>query len=139
VLHDWLEQVRDRILEELAEPCTTLDDDWAILTHFIERTGEDDDLAGMTLSQFSGFGGGTDRLNLSTLHSAKGREFDLVVLFGMDDGRIPRYGASEGDVLEARRLFYVGFTRAKREVHIMHTQHNRSPFVTELWERLQEE
>lgn len=138
VLHHWLDRMRAGVLNELARGCKTLDDDWVILARFMERTGGDDGLAGMTLSQFSGFGDGGDRLNLSTLHSAKGREFDLVVLFGMDHGRIPRFGASESGVLEGRRLFYVGFTRAKREVHIMYTEQNASPFVTELWERLQD-
>jgi len=55
----------------------------------------------------------------------------------MDNGRVPRRGASESEVLEARRLFYVGFTRAKREVHIMYTEDVASPFVSELWRRLQ--
>jgi superfamily I DNA/RNA helicase len=39
---------------------------------------------------FAGNGGGRDRLNLSTLHSAKGREFRIVILFAIDAGRIPR-------------------------------------------------
>ena len=93
----------------------------------------------MTLGQFSGLGDGGDHLNLSTLHSSKGREFDLVVLFGMDAGRVPRYRATEADVLESRRLFYVGFTRARRAVQVMYTKHKVSPFVRELWNRLNEE
>ena len=90
----------------------------------------------MTLGQFSGLGDGGDRLNLSTLHSSKGREFDLVVLFGMDDGQLPRHRSTQAAILEARRLFYVGFTRAKRKVHIQYTKHKVSPFVGELRDRL---
>ena len=56
----------------------------------------DGDVTDMTLGLFSGFGEGNDRINLSTLHSAKGREFVVVVLFGMDDGRIPRRNTSLG-------------------------------------------
>ena len=77
-------------------------------------------------------------VNLSTLHSAKGREFETVVLFGMDDGRVPRKKAGQVERRESRRSFYVGFTRAKRELHMMYSQGNPSPFVLEVQERLQE-
>ena len=92
----------------------------------------------LTLGQFSGYGEGNDCLNLSTLHSAKGREFTVVVLFGMDDGRIPWTNTGPKQRQESRRLFYVGFTRAKRELHIMHTGGNPSPFVLEVQNRLEE-
>ena len=138
-LHHWLQCVRDQVLQDLADACQTIDDDLATLDGIVDRTGDGEELAGMTLGQFSGLGDGGDRLNLSTLHSSKGREFDLVVLFGMDAGRVPRWAATEAGVLEARRLFYVGFTRAKREIHIMYTEHQVSPFVSELRHRLSEE
>jgi len=138
-LHNWFERLRSELLRDLAQACQTLDDDWNILDGIVDRTENAEDLAEMTLGQFAGFGDGGDRLNLSTLHSSKGREFEVVVLFGMDDGRIPRGGATAAGVLESRRLFYVGFTRAKREVHIMYTEYSVSPFVTELRERLEGE
>lgn len=135
-LHGWLQRMRDDLLQELADACQTLDDDWAILCQIVRRTIDDEELAGMTVSQFFGVGDGGHHLNLSTLHSSKGREFDVVVLFGMDDGRVPRRNATPAGVREARRLFYVGFTRAKREVHIMYSAAKASPFVTELRSRL---
>ncbi len=138
VLHQWLQRVRDDVLQLRADACQTLDDDWAMLGRIVERTGVEAALVGVTLGQFSGLGDGGDRLNLSTLHSSKGREFDLVVLFGMDDGRLPRRGATETELLEARRLFHVGFTRAKREVHIMYTEYEVSRLVRELRYRLSE-
>jgi hypothetical protein len=98
----------------------------------------DGDVAGMTLAQFAGFGDGANRSNLSSLHSAKGREFDAVVLFGMNDGRIPRANAGDGERREARRSFYVGFTRAKQELHMMYSGGNPSPFVTEVRDQLEE-
>ena len=91
----------------------------------------------MTLGQFAGDGDGHDRINLSTMHSAKGREFRVVILFAMDNGRIPRPNASQADRREARRLFYVGFSRPKEELHILYTAANPSPFVTEVWERIE--
>ena len=101
-------------------------------------TMPDGDAADLTLGQFAGYGEGNDRINLSTLHSAKGREFALVVLFGMDDGRIPRNGAGPAQERESRRLFYVGFTRAERELHLVYSAGRPSPFVLEVQKRLEE-
>ena len=82
------------------------------MTGFMARCGPGVDVEGMTLSQFAGYGDAGGRINLSTPHSSKGREFEIVVLFGMDDGRVPRSGAGDSERREARRSFYVGFRRS---------------------------
>lgn len=138
-LHSWLICLRDGLLTDMFTRCRTLDEESVILNTFIERTAEGGDAAGMTLGLFSGIGEGNDRIKLSTLHSAKGREFTLVFLFGMDSGRIPRNGATAREQREARRLFYVGFTRAEKELHIIFTSVRPSPFVLELQQRLESE
>ncbi|MGH6913541.1 MAG: 3'-5' exonuclease, partial [Geminicoccales bacterium] len=79
----------------------------------------------------------SDRINLTTLHSAKGREFAVVILFGIDQGRLPRHRANDRELREARRLFYVGFTRAEQELHIMFSAYQPSQFVQELQLRLE--
>ena len=84
-----------------------------------------------------GQGEGSDQLNLSTLHSAKGREFKLVVLFGMDQGRIPWNNQSESQLREWRRLFYVGFTRPETELHIVYTDGRPSQFVLQVQHRIE--
>ena len=57
-----------------------------------------------------------------TLHSAKGLEFDVVIMAGVDEGNLPNWSCTTGSQLaQQRRLFYVGLTRAKREVHLTYS------------------
>ena len=135
--HDWLLAIRNELLAALIVQCRTLDDEAEVLDEFLEKTAPDGTASELTLGQFSGQGEGSDQINLSTLHSAKGREFAVVILFGIDQGRIPRNNASEGQLREARRLFYVGFTRAEKELHIVHTIGNPSQLVSEVQHRLE--
>jgi len=138
-LNSWLREIQNALVEQLISRSRTLDDEGDTLNAIIERTAEGGIAEEMTVGQFSGHGEGNDRINLSTLHSAKGREFVLVIMFAMDNGRIPWLNVSDRQVLESRRLFYVGFTRAKTELHLMFTAGRPSPFVMEVGERLDAE
>jgi DNA helicase-2/ATP-dependent DNA helicase PcrA len=62
-------------------------------------------------------------VTLMTLHNAKGLEFPVVFVIGMEDGVFPHSRAIEaGDLEEERRLCYVGLTRAKRELYLTHAR-----------------
>ena len=68
-----------------------------------------------------------DSVQLMTLHSAKGLEFSLLFLCGMEDGLFPHQRSlnDPAGLEEERRLCYVGITRAKRELYITHAEQRR--------------
>ncbi len=65
------------------------------------------------------------RVSLMTLHAAKGLEFDIVFIIGLEDGILPheRSQTSPDDMEEERRLFFVGITRARDELTILYARH----------------
>jgi DNA helicase-2/ATP-dependent DNA helicase PcrA len=82
-----------------------------------------------------------DSVTLMTLHNAKGLEFPVVFISGLEDGLFPLSRAYDdpGALEEERRLFYVGITRAQDKVYLTHARQRRrageymvgrlSPFV----------
>lgn len=66
-----------------------------------------------------------DPVLLMTLHAAKGLEFDMVILCGLEEGLFPssRSVITDEGLEEERRLFYVGITRAKERLLITHARH----------------
>jgi DNA helicase-2/ATP-dependent DNA helicase PcrA len=90
------------------------------------------------------------KVNVMTIHAAKGLEFEVVFLAGVEEKIIPHARAvEEGNLEEERRLFYVAITRAKRRLFMSSCLKRRvlrevvdsapSPFLEELPEGLIEE
>lgn len=83
-------------------------------------------------------------VSLMTLHAAKGLEFPVAVIVGVENGLIPhsRVGDSDRDLEEERRLLFVGITRAKQQLLLSYARNRtingmsmatiRSPFVREM-------
>jgi DNA helicase-2/ATP-dependent DNA helicase PcrA len=60
-----------------------------------------------------------EAMKLTTVHQAKGLEYDVVFVIGLADGQFPgRRSIEAGDVEEERRLFYVAVTRARNELYL---------------------
>jgi DNA helicase-2/ATP-dependent DNA helicase PcrA len=92
-----------------------------------------------------------DAVQLMTLHSAKGLEFPLVFMGGVEEGMFPSMQSNEdiSRLEEERRLCYVGITRAKEKLYICHAEsrrlygqekfHRPSRFIKELPDECVEE
>ncbi|HVS32499.1 MAG TPA: UvrD-helicase domain-containing protein [Thermoanaerobaculia bacterium] len=90
-------------------------------------------------------------VTLMTLHSAKGLEYAVVFLAGMEEGILPHSNSLEHneDLEEERRLCYVGMTRAREQLYCLHAyerrvhgrfrEQNASPFLAEIPEAVTEQ
>ena len=85
-----------------------------------------------------------DSITLMTVHNAKGLEFDVVFITGLEQGVFPHYFSleEENGIDEERRLFYVAITRAKKKLYLTYSKKRRintgileqlpSPFLFEI-------
>jgi DNA helicase-2/ATP-dependent DNA helicase PcrA len=62
------------------------------------------------------------KVSIMTVHSAKGLEFKVVVIAGLEEKMFPIIRESENDMEEERRLFYVAVTRAKKRLYLTYAQ-----------------
>ncbi|HLD56239.1 MAG TPA: 3'-5' exonuclease, partial [Candidatus Omnitrophota bacterium] len=72
--------------------------------------------------------GGSNSLTLMTLHTAKGLEFPIVFMVGMEEEIFPHvnsFGSDTRDLEEERRLCYVGITRAKEKLYFIYADSRR--------------
>lgn len=112
------ESVEDRManVEELITKAVNYEESHDIisLSEFLEEVA--------LVSDLDNVEDGDNRVLLMTLHSAKGLEFPVVYLAGMEDGLFPSYmtinSENREDLEEERRLAYVGITRAKQELAV---------------------
>ena len=71
--------------------------------------------------------GSVDSVQLMTLHSAKGLEFDVVFVTGVEEGLFPHSMSADDPARleEERRLCYVGMTRAREQLYLTHAESRR--------------
>jgi DNA helicase II / ATP-dependent DNA helicase PcrA len=89
------------------------------LDHFLQKA--------MLVAAVDTMDASTDAVTLMTLHNAKGLEFPLVVVSGLEDGLFPLAQSFDdpSKLEEERRLFYVGITRAQARLYFTHAETRR--------------
>ncbi|MCB0325778.1 MAG: UvrD-helicase domain-containing protein [Bdellovibrionales bacterium] len=100
------------------------------LQGFLDRAGLASDLDQNTAAASDESGPAAERecVSLMTLHLAKGLEFRVVFLPGLEEGLLPhsRSLQDRADIEEERRLCYVGMTRAKERLYLSHAFHRHT-------------
>jgi DNA helicase-2/ATP-dependent DNA helicase PcrA len=101
------------------------------------------ELAQMLVAELGARARAPGHVMATTIHAAKGLEFDVVVLIGADEGGLPGFSPTDEELAEGRRKFYVSITRAREQVHLVYTDRRvssrgntypvrPSPFIAEL-------
>jgi len=85
------------------------------MTSFLEKVS--------LVSDTDGYDETTDRVTLITLHQAKGLEFPVVFIVGLEERLLPHVRSFDdpAQMEEERRLFYVGITRARKHLYLVHS------------------
>lgn len=102
----YIEDIEEERLQNIME--FSASGDTMPVKDFIEKTS-------LTQTQLNGSAAARAAVSLMTLHSAKGLEFPVVFIVGLEEGILPYFKAigEEDEMHEERRLFYVGMMRAK--------------------------
>jgi len=142
----FVEAIRSALVDALLAAEPSLADQGEQVQRMARALEVGGPLADLDLASLGGRDGSPDHLNLLTLHSAKGCEYDVVIMVGLDLGSLPWRNELPAARRESRRLFYVGLTRARDEVHMLYSgwvdtprgrmHWGRSPFLDELEERM---
>lgn len=113
-------------VKELVNASAAWSEEWGVPAAEEEGTPLERFLAQASLTTRAEVGGDQHGLTLMTLHAAKGLEFPIVAVAGLEEGLFP---LARADTLEAieeeRRLFYVGITRARDRLFLSHAGSRR--------------
>jgi len=132
---DWLKKSGT---EESEQRIANVQELVSAASEFVESSGEESLSAFLEqvslVANIDRWADGANAVSLMTLHNAKGLEFGVVLIPGLEEGLLPHESAFRDDeeLEEERRLFYVGMTRAKDELHLFAADTRRRAGVMNL-------
>ena len=129
-IEEWFSGLDEGLsLRKILSSNTRAPDELESYDTMVSACSDEGPLAGLKLADLAGCRTNADRICLSTLHSSKGFQFDVVIIPGLEEGRLPSWSArSDGALREARRTFYVGFTRARHLVYLLYSGWYRNQY-----------
>lgn len=114
-VEQWLSYVISELrLADLLENSEQYPDEIANLKLLLNEAAVHN-LKGTKLTRFANLGTPDDEVTVTTRHSAKGLEFEAVIMIGMEESKFPNYYSLKSETLlaESQRLCYVSVSRAK--------------------------
>lgn len=127
-IHDWLSFTISRLrLADLLEASEMYPNEINNLNILIDEA-KLHNLMGAKLARFASLGSPDNEVTVTTRHSAKGLEFEVVVMLGMEEEKFPSYYSlkSELSLAEAQRLCYVSVSRAKKSCILIRSKYYTS-------------
>jgi DNA helicase II / ATP-dependent DNA helicase PcrA len=115
----FLEALDDLGLKRAVATASRADD--AIEVAKMRRSLTSGKLTGLTLAGLAERSRALGRVYVTTMTASKGLEFDVIVMLGIEDGKIPFFSSKDAELEEDRRKFYVSLTRARHAVHIFYS------------------
>lgn len=131
---EWLESAAEKFADILIEAGLIPKDSKSLILESVDGMKSDMtiqkvDITNLTVADLGMFSNFDKNMKLITMHKAKGLEFDAVAIIDLHEGKVPHsYSAqTQEGIDEARRLFYVSITRARRLLmYITDSEHWRN-------------
>jgi DNA helicase-2/ATP-dependent DNA helicase PcrA len=135
----WIAKIEQGFkITELLSNSAELTEDGEAFKDLLKRISPGHAQAASSVHQFASYGKVRGKVVLTTFHASKGRQFDVVVIPGCAEGILPSWrwnrqshrleppGARE--LSEMRRLFYVGLSRARNSIYLIHSDTSEDRF-----------